>query len=70
MAQFSSSLYPQTNPTNVILLEIREEARQHDIDISRELEWLTRDDLHWDNYLPGAREHAARVLTRLASLSG
>lgn len=78
MSQFASTLYPQTNPTNPILLDIRDNWRVgkswskllDTFDYVRfaaghyvTKEWVRVTD---DRQL----DHAHRVLTRLASLSG
>jgi hypothetical protein len=73
MAQFASTLYPQTNPTNPILLEFRRSA-PWDIqkDAAREAGWLSGPN-PWPIPKDATRaqvDHARRVLTRLASFSG
>ncbi|EYT61657.1 hypothetical protein [Microbacterium sp. UCD-TDU] len=73
MAQFASTLYPQTNPSNPILLKFRASGGNQ-----ANLIWLQVLDRPW---LYGAYgedftwslaqiDHARRVLTRLAALSG
>lgn len=70
MSQFASTLYPQTNPTNPVLLEFREKRRLYSSHRSALL--------HYVSYLRGRtyvwsqvhEEHALRVLERLANLSG
>lgn len=73
MAQFASSLYPQTNPSNQILLEFRAHAESSDADVGRiAVNFL---DL-WEHLLatkfapPSQRQHARKVIARLASLTG
>lgn len=73
MTQFASTLYPQTNPTNPILLDFR--RWQTD-------EYFTRPRLAttilqvFDNLLvvrgstPSQQRHARLVLERMANLSG
>lgn len=70
MTQFASTLYPQTNPTNPVLLRFRENPNR--------IPTQQRAD-HWVWYLksPFSGEystehcgHAIRVLTRLAALTG
>lgn len=78
MAQFASTLHPQTNPTNPILLDFRDMGGTP-IDADLYLsEIFGRDG---DLFLSGVPHkyghitqeqivHAIRVLTRLASFSG
>ena len=79
MTLFASTLYPQTNPTNPILLDIRGHAPGYERDWSKLLrhynlvihsagqyytqEWARVTDEH-------QIDHARRVLARLAALSG
>lgn len=70
MTQFASTLYPQTNPTNPILLKLREiepSSRKHWIDgfLAAHLE-----NYDWPNWSHMNIVHAYKVLKRLASLSG
>lgn len=71
MTQFASNLYPQTNPTNPILLELREDWEG---DIRGYGLWfaITCDDLVADGVelTSEQRIHARLVLERLASLTG
>lgn len=73
MTQFASTLYPQTNPTNPILLEFRRSAPWDIAAAARtEVPWLTGEHVF---PIPRSAsraqvEHARRVLARLASLSG
>lgn len=73
MAQFASTLYPQTNPTNPILLEFRDasqfyNATERVVQIANYLHWIDNEfQLEWAEK---HKSHARRVLTRLASLSG
>ena len=69
MSQFASTLYPQTNPTNPVLLKFREipEASRESwrsgfIEAQKHYRFATWSD--------SQAEHAARVLKRLASFSG
>ena len=68
MTQFASTLYPQTNPTNPILLQIREDAASDQIDYHEEVLLLVVDEAA--GAPPSQVDHARRVLTRLAALSG
>lgn len=57
---------PQNNPTNPILAEIRAEVDDgFPLNPLRELRWLD-GRAYWHVYPEGARDHARRVLTRLA----
>lgn len=77
MTQFASTLYPQTNPSNPILLEFREYVEEDRVDgtpLSESIASILRvcHPTYW-GYDEGPRgyiEHARRVLTRLAALSG
>lgn len=69
MAQFASTLYPQTNPSNQVLLKFREIPES-----SRE-SWRTgfieaQKHCRFAAWSDSQADHAARVLTRLANLSG
>ncbi|GAA1149539.1 hypothetical protein F6W69_10470 [Microbacterium oxydans] len=73
MAQFSSSLYPQTNPTNPILLDMRDyyEARMLPVGVVANaflVNW--RSLFVVESASTSQRHHARRVLTRLAAFSG
>lgn len=74
MSQFASTLYPQTNPTNPILLEFRSLVSQGAD--PEGLAWVIRHNSVGGNLVrfPGSNAlhhgHARRVLTRLAALSG
>lgn len=56
MTQFASTLYPQTNPTNPVLLEFRSNGGKN---------------VHWTDFLiepsDAQKEHAFRVMSRLRS---
>ena len=75
MAQFASTLYPQTNPSNPILLEFRSSVREQPRFTSARIaaHW-TKSRANWAICSEGAsssqRKHAHRVLTRLAALTG
>lgn len=75
MTQFASTLYPQTNPTNPVLLDFRSSVREQPMFSSARIaaHW-TRSRANWAICSEGVsrsqRDHAHRVLTRLASLSG
>lgn len=70
MTQFASTLYPQTNPTNPILLKVRSMHIPH-----RE-PWMAAfldsdpERYFWPYWTVSQVEHARRVLTRLAKFSG
>lgn len=78
MTQFASTLYPQTNPSNPILLSVRSQVDWANItdhgkreEVAEWLWWLTNEG--HNVFLWQRRdhiEHAVRVLTRLAALSG
>ena len=87
MTQFASSLYPQTNPTNPALLDLRsiylEDHKPFGIKLSNLAEdWLDLleldphmiDPRKWGNLVDTMNgrqiKHLARVLERLAALSG
>lgn len=82
MAQFASTLYSQTNPTNPALLRLRRnlldagKANARPIIGIRlkSLQWaMTEHRDGWQHFTPmtvAQTEHAIRVLTRLAALSG
>lgn len=69
MSQFASTLYPQTNPSNQILLSFR--ANDLNPDPKQWVEWLRIPGLGPWYYADRKQiDHARRVLTRLASFSG
>ncbi|MDQ0726847.1 hypothetical protein QFZ21_001847 [Microbacterium sp. W4I20] len=73
MAQFSSRLYPQTNPTNPILCDIRRyqsQARSSWRRVLTDFEFVVYGESSWGNASPAQVRHARRVLTRLASITG
>lgn len=79
MTLFASTLYPQTNPSNAILLHLRERLEfQVDTHFPSTTQRLSRTmlttlDKRWPvvNYATSEQiDHARRVLTRLASFSG
>lgn len=77
MAQFASTLYPQTNPTNPLLHDFRvfNEIADMNPGLLRDtpLEWLEyaeRSYPLWSRLERCQLAHARRVLTRLASFSG
>lgn len=71
MTQFASTLHPQTNPTNVILLEFRNTLKNYvnkQLCLTHYIEYVTYGDVYeWPRE---HRFHAAKVLTRMAALSG
>lgn len=76
MTQFASTLYPQTNPTNPILMDIRDHYRGDWVTMHKHYEkfvgyighYVTKDFMFIDD--PQQIDHARRVLTRLAALTG
>lgn len=73
MTQFASTLYPQTNPTNPILLEFRRSAPWDIAEAAAiEVGWLSgmRTAPVPATATYAQVDHARRVLTRLASFSG
>lgn len=77
MAQFSSSLYPQTNPTNPVLLELRQdlpldraEGISFTISVAKALETCHRSWWSCSEATDAHLDHARCVLERLAVLSG
>lgn len=76
MTQFASTLYPQTNPTNPILLDFRDFGGSNPDLYLSELDGRDGDAFLYGiprQYGRIASEqiiHARRVLNRLASLSG
>ena len=73
MAQFASTLYPQTNATNQALLDLRSSMayarnkRERMTIIHEHIRYLT---FAFDIHAEAHRRHALRVLRRLAALSG
>lgn len=73
MTQFASTLYPQTNPTNPILLEFRLAGscppESYFARVHASLRRIANG--RWDDFttLP-QRLHAIRVLERLANFTG
>lgn len=67
MTQFASTLYPQTNPTNAILLAVRngEVTRREVLDA-----FAPGFDQFAYPYPGSMIHHAATVLRRLSALSG
>lgn len=76
MAQFASTLYPQTNPSNPILLSFKRDCDWYSSSSVAAKTWLDNwnDLLTWGPSFVTASttqiDHARRVLTRLASLTG
>jgi len=74
VTQFASTLYPQTNPTNPILLEFRNYIRSNPAVTSGHLAstWVVRDLFFFEvrGVTFANRDHAIRVLTRLAKFTG
>ena len=77
MTQFASTLYPQTNPTNVILHEFRfhkeTAALNPGMTPDTPMEWLAYSERYqrlWNTFERSQLDHARRVLTRLADFSG
>lgn len=70
MSQFASTLYPQTNPSNPILISLRS---VWDADAANFIAWSAKRQIDtgaWDSLPARQRNHANRVLTRLVALSG
>lgn len=77
MTQFASTLYPQTNPSNPILLNFRGgdgkngSRRPMYLRCHHWLEYLNSPLMGaWEYATPVQVAHAKKVLTRLASFSG
>lgn len=72
MAQFASTLYPQTNPTNPILLEFRGRDWYYANIWDEAAWWLgSLEQYATEGHASLSQvDHARRVLTRLASFSG
>lgn len=73
MTQFASTLYPQTNPSNPILLEFRDASQfykssERIVQIANYLHWI--DNEFQFEWAEKHKAHARLVLERLASLSG
>lgn len=73
MSQFASTLYPQTNPSNPILLDFRINPYRKSM-IQRVNDWIYYLDTpilwRYKGYSVSHVYHARRVLARLAALSG
>lgn len=74
MSQFASTLYPQTNPSNQILLTFRDDFASYSRsgNVSRYAHEYLR---FWGELAPkdgpsSHVDHARRVLTRLANFTG
>lgn len=70
MAMFASRLYPQTNPTNPVLLNFRDYGSINAVHLWMEAldeptEYAETEDLSAEQI-----DHARHVLSRLASLTG
>lgn len=71
MTQFASTLYPQTNPSNPVLLRFREHAANRDTArVASNFLSLGPVLLAFRFATPAQDAHARKVLTRLASFSG
>jgi hypothetical protein len=73
MAQFASTLYPQTNPTNPILLALRSDIywEHGEWSPARLLAWIDRESaVAGEGYSLSQIRHASRVLSRLAAFTG
>lgn len=66
MAQFSSSLFPQTNPSNAVLLKIREEGMHLESDV----QMIRYPGRYWLGYPMSQIIHAQRVLERMHRIHG
>lgn len=73
MTQFASTLYPQTNPTNAVLLRFREDFANHSRTGSLSLyaaEYVRFwSELSLRNAEPKHVNHARKVINRLASIA-
>ena len=72
MTQFASKLYPQANPTNQVLLEVRSSMRPPASLSAKCGDWIRflRSPYSGQFYRADQAEHALRVVERLASISG
>lgn len=71
MTQFASTLCPQTNPSNPVLLKFRERDPRYGYPAGYWAMRLSKGDLPLGVEASESQtSHAARVLTRLAALSG
>lgn len=71
MSQFASTLYPQANPTNPILVELREDfaafGNRKRQTLGEYLDYLSGACSGWPEV---HQRHAIRVLERLVVLAG
>ena len=71
MTQFASTLYPQTNPTNPILLKVRNMHPNHrELWVETFLAFPKPQRCVWPDWSMAHWAHARRVLTRLAAFTG
>ena len=66
MTQFASTLYPQTNPSNAVLLKIREEG----VHIQSDVQMIRQPGRYWLGYPVMQVIHARKVLERMARIYG
>ncbi|WP_341945688.1 hypothetical protein [Microbacterium sp. LWH11-1.2] len=66
MTQFASTLYPQTNPSNAVLLKIREEG----VHVASDVEMIRQPQRYWLGYPVAQIYHARRVLERMHRIHG
>lgn len=66
MSQFASTLYPQTNPSNSVLLKIREEGMH----LASDVAMIRHPKRWWKGYPAVHIEHARRVLERMNRIHG
>lgn len=66
MTQFASTLYPQTNPSNSVLLKIREEG----VHLKSDVEMIRQPGRYWLGYPMSQVIHARRVLERMYRIHG
>lgn len=70
MTQFASTLYPQMNPTNPILLALREREGRDRMYFVRGFLNHRPEGYRWPNWTAEHVRHARRVFERLAALTG
>ena len=76
MTQFASTLYPQTNPSNQILLAFRAERNYYPSVGAAARDWLScwaalrAHDSTFRSATLAQKHHALRVVRRLARFSG
>lgn len=66
MTQFASTLYPQTNPSNSVLLKIREEG----LHLESDVQMIRYPGRYWLGYPMSQVIHARQVLERMHRIHG